>query len=107
MNKRRLIFLSVFGAYHLCTFMLTIFMETQKNDLSLLYSLFGKITLFKYGALFGLILFGVEAFWTWRDQKNANKEKEGMRHENNVLKAKVYDLSNGAPNTVKPNVASK
>ncbi|MFM9838875.1 MAG: hypothetical protein ACKVOQ_11460 [Cyclobacteriaceae bacterium] len=107
MNKRRLIFLSVFGVYHLCAFGLTIFMDSQKNDLSLLYSLFGKITLFKYGALFGLILFGIEAFWTWRDQKNADKEKEAMRHENNVLKAKVYDLSNGTINPVKPNVASK
>lgn len=102
MNKRRLIFLSVFGVYHLCTFVLTIFMESQKNDLSLLYSLFAKITLFKYGALLGLILFGVEAFWTWRDQKNADKEKEAMRHENNVLKAKVYDLSNGTLGSAKP-----
>jgi hypothetical protein len=96
MNKRRLIFLSVFGGYHLMTLLFTVFMETKKNDLSLLYSLFGKITLFKYGAFFGLILFAVEAIWTWRDGKNAEKEKEAMRHENNVLKAKVYDLSKGS-----------
>ena len=96
MNKRRLIFLSVFGGYHLITLFFTVFMETQKNDLSLLYSLFGKITLFKYGAFFGLVLFAVEAIWTWRDAKNAEKETEAMRHENNVLKAKVYDLSKGS-----------
>ncbi len=96
MNKRRLIFLSVFGGYHLMTLLFTVFMETKKNDLSLLYSLFGKITLFKYGAFFGLVLFVVEAIWTWRDAKNAEKEREVMRHENNVLKAKVYDLSNGS-----------
>jgi uncharacterized membrane protein len=96
MNKRRLIFLSVFGGYHLMTLLFTVFMETKKNDLSLLYSLFGKITLFKYGAFLGLVLFAVEAVWTWRDAKNTEKEKEAMRHENNVLKAKVYDLSNGS-----------
>lgn len=96
MNKRRLIFLSVFGGYHLVTLLFTVFMETKKNDLSLLYSLFGKITLFKYGAFFGLTLFVVEAIWTWRDAKNAERETEAMRHENNVLKAKVYDLSNGS-----------
>ncbi len=107
MNKRRLIFLCAFGVYHLSAFGLTVFMESQKNDLSLLYSLFAKITLFKYGALFGLILFCAEAFWTWRDQKNAEKEKEAMRHENNVLKAKVYDLSNGTPNSPKTNIGSK
>ena len=107
MNQRRLIFLSIFGVYHLCIFALTLFMETQKNDLSLLYSLFGKITLFKYGAIIGLILFSVEAFWSWRDQKNAIKEKEALRHENNVLKAKVYDLSNGALGSAKPNTTTK
>ncbi len=92
MNKRRLIFLSVFGSYHLAAFVFTLFMESQKNDLSLLYSLFGKIALFKYGAFFGLTLFAVEAIWTWKGSMNAEKEKEVMRHENNVLKAKVYDL---------------
>jgi hypothetical protein len=37
-----------------------------------------------------------EAIWTWLDNKNFEKEKEAMRHENNVLKAKVYDLQNGS-----------
>ncbi len=95
-RSRRFWFLTLFGTYHLATLLFTVFMETQKNDLSLLYSLFGKISLFKYGAFFGLALFAVEAVWTWRDAKNAEKEKEAMRHENNVLKAKVYDLSNGS-----------
>jgi hypothetical protein len=103
MNKRRLIFLSVFGAYHLGAFLFTMYMDSNKENLAALYSLFGKITLFKYGALFGLVLFGVEAFWAWRDQKNIDKEKEAVRHENNVLKAKVYDLSHPA----KPAVVSK
>jgi uncharacterized membrane protein len=96
MNKRRLIFLSVFGGYHVATLLFTIFVESKKSDFSSLLSLFGKISLFKYGAFFGLVLFAVEAFWIWRDAKNAEKEKEAMRHENNVLKAKVYDLSNGS-----------
>ncbi|MCX8491705.1 MAG: hypothetical protein ORN54_11620, partial [Cyclobacteriaceae bacterium] len=61
MNKRRLIFLFVFGGYHLMTFLFTVFMERQKDDLSILYSLFGKIALFKYGAFLGLMLFAVEA----------------------------------------------
>ena len=96
MNKRRLIFLSVFGAYHLSALLFTLYMDSNKEDLSTLYSLFGKITLFKYGAFFGLVLFSTEVFWTWRDQKNADKESAAMRLENNVLKAKVYDLSEAA-----------
>jgi hypothetical protein len=107
MNKRRLIFLSVFGGYHLLALLFTIYMDSQKQDFGLLSKMLANISLFKYGAFFGLILFGTEAFWAWRDQKNADKEKEAMRHENNVLKAKVYDLSRGAASAVKPNVASK
>jgi putative Ca2+/H+ antiporter (TMEM165/GDT1 family) len=93
MNKRRIIFLSIFGGYHLVSFLFTLFMESRMNDLSVLYGLFGKIYLFKYVAFLGLGLFVVEAVWTWRDSKNLEKEKEAMRHENNVLKAKVYDLA--------------
>ncbi len=96
MNKRRLIFLSIFGVYHLGALALTIVMDTNKNDLSLLYSLFGKITLFKYGAFIGLLLFVAEVVWSWLDSKKLEKEKEAMRHENNVLKAQVYDLTQAA-----------
>lgn len=71
-------------------------MEANKEDLSFLYSMFGKITWFKYGTLLGLGLFIAEVVWTWLDNKNFEKEKEAMRHENNVLKAKVYDLQNGS-----------
>jgi putative Ca2+/H+ antiporter (TMEM165/GDT1 family) len=82
-------------------------MDSQKQDFGLLSKMLSSISLFKYGAFFGLVLFCIEAFWVWRDQKNTDKEKEAMRHENNVLKAKVYDLTNSTPNPVKPNVTSK
>ncbi len=107
MNKRRLIFLSIFGTYHLAALLFTLYMDSQKQDFGLLSKMLAHISLFKYGALFGLTLFGVEAFWAWRDQKNADKEKEAMHHENNVLKAKVYDLNNNAASTSKPNLTSK
>ncbi len=100
MNKRRLIFLSVFTAYHLASVIVTIFVEANKEDLSLLYGMFGKITWFKYGTLLGLGLVMAEAIWTWLDNKNFEKEKEAMRHENNVLKAKVYDLQNGSKQSI-------
>ncbi len=92
MNQRRLIFLSVFGAYHLLSLIFTLYID---GDTSVLFNLVSKISWFKYGALFGLLLFITEAIWTWRDNKSFEKEKETMRHENNVLKAKVYDLTDG------------
>ena len=96
MDKRRLIFFSIFGGYHFIAFVFTLFMESQKDDLSLLYTLFAKITLFKYGTFLGLALFATEVIWTWRDSKKFAQEKEVMRQENNVLKAKVYDMGEAA-----------
>lgn len=96
MNKRRLIFLLIFGGYHLAALIFTIYMDFDK---SILFSLLNKISLFKYGAFFGIILFAIEAVWTWRDAKDAEQERETMRLENNTLKAKVYDLTEAAKKT--------
>lgn len=93
MNKRRLIFLLVFGLYHLAAVIFTIYIDFNS---SILFSLLDKIGLFKWGALFGIVLFGVEVFWSWRDAKDAEREREAMRLENNTLKAKVYDLTEAA-----------
>ncbi|MFY8037489.1 MAG: hypothetical protein ACOVMQ_09995 [Cyclobacteriaceae bacterium] len=93
MNKRRLIFLLVFGTYHLAALIFTVYMDL---DNTILFSLIDKIGLFKWGALIGIVLFGTEVFWTWRDVKNAEREREAMRLENNTLKAKVYDLTEAA-----------
>jgi len=93
MNKRRLIFLLVFGVYHLAALIFTIYIDVDK---SILFSLLDKISLFKYGAFLGIILFAIEAVWSWRDAKNAELEREAMRLENNTLKAKVYDLTEAA-----------
>lgn len=90
MDKRRLIFLSVFGAYHLLSVLFTLYID---GDTSALLGLVSKVSLFKYGAFLGLALLIAEAIWTWMDAKSYYKEKEAMRHENNVLKAKVYDLT--------------
>lgn len=96
MNQRRIIFLSIFGAYHLIAFIFTLVIESQKNDFSLLTGLLGKISWFKYGTFFGLALIVTEVIWTWRESKNVEKEKEIMRHENNLLKAKIYDFTEAA-----------
>jgi hypothetical protein len=48
--------------------------------------------LFKYGTFLGCLLLATEVVWTWMDSKKIAREKEAMRQENNILKAKVYDL---------------
>ncbi len=92
MNPRRRIFFLIFGLYHLFVLIFVLFIESQKEDLNLLYGLYSKLALLRYGALLGLILFGVDAVWHWIEHRNLKREHEALRLENNTLKAKVYDF---------------
>jgi len=67
MNVRRLIFLLLFGAYHLAAFIFTLIVEYRDGYI---YTLLGKVHLFKYGTLLGLVLFIVEFIWVQRESKN-------------------------------------
>ena len=73
MNKRRIIFLSVFGVYQAIVFLVTIFMESKKNDLSFLFDVFKKISWFKYGALIGILLIVMEFLWVRSEAKNSKQ----------------------------------
>ncbi|HLZ16717.1 MAG TPA: hypothetical protein VKQ08_06745 [Cyclobacteriaceae bacterium] len=73
MNKRRIVFLSVFGAYQVIVFLVTIFMESKKNDLSFLFDVFKKISWFKYGALVGILLLVIEFIWVRRESNNSKE----------------------------------
>lgn len=96
MNKRRRIFFIIFGAYHVLVVSFVLFIEAQKEDLGLLYGLYSKISLMRNGAILGLLLFVVDFVWTWFENKSAAKSKDIMTHENNTLKAKLYDIQNPA-----------
>ncbi|MCW5911525.1 MAG: hypothetical protein KIT62_10645 [Cyclobacteriaceae bacterium] len=108
MNQRRLIFFTVFGLYQLFVFFFVIYVESRK-DLGDLLSLYNQVKLFKYGALLGLVLLLIDVVWNLLESRNAKREQEALRHENNTLKAKVYDLqqtSKPEPNTT-PSAGSK
>ncbi len=101
MNQRRRIFFVIFGSYHLVTLFLILFIEAQKEDLGLLYGLYSKIWMMRYGAILGVLLFIVDFIWNWIETRNAEREKEIIRHENNTLKARVYDLQQPPAGDVK------
>jgi len=105
MNQRRRIFFIIFGTYHLVTLFLILFIEAQKEDLGLLYGLYSKIWMMRYGAILGVLLFVVDFIWNWIETRNAGREKDVMRHENNILKAKVYDLQQPPAEPVKESSA--
>lgn len=98
MNKRRLIFFSIFGFYHLMLFIFTAYIDAQKEDLSVLLKVSSYLSLFKWGALLGLLLLIADASWWWIESRSASREREASRLENNTLKAKVYDFQESAKN---------
>ena len=88
------------------TLFFILFIEAQKEDLSLLYGLYSKIWMMRYGAMLGLVLFLIDFIWNWVENRNTDREKEVMRHENNTLKAKVYDLQQPVPEPIKKDSAN-
>jgi hypothetical protein len=96
MNQRRRIFFAIFGGYHLVILFFTFYIGSKNIDFSVLAKLYSKISLLKYGAVLGVVLFLADFVWTWIETKNAEKAQEAMRLENNTLKAKVYDFQQAA-----------
>ena len=102
MNRNRVIFYSILGAYQLVTFLFTLMME---NDTGFLFQLVGYVKWFKFGTFFGLTLVVIDFIWWWRESKMQVKNAEALRHENNTLKARVYDLQEAAKEQAK-NISS-
>ena len=72
MNTRRIVFLSIFGIYQLTVFLLTVFMESKKDDFGFLFEVQKKMSWFKYGALIGVAFVVVEFLWVKREKISNN-----------------------------------
>jgi hypothetical protein len=68
MNTRRIVFLSIFGLYQLSVFLFTLIVEFKDGYI---YTLLNKVSLFKYGAFLGVVLFTIEFFLARNDSKNS------------------------------------
>ena len=44
-------------------------MESKRNDLDFMFGLIKDIGLFKYGAMFGVLLLAIEFIWSRNDSK--------------------------------------
>lgn len=108
MKKNRLIFYSVFGALHLFIFFATLYIEyIGKNDLNQLFKLYGNIWMLKYGSFLLLLLMAANVILHYRDNRRNEREKDQLNQELNTLKAKLYDLQEGAKKTPAPENPSK
>jgi cell division protein FtsB len=95
MTRNRIIFYSIFGAYQLIAFIFSLIVD-YSNSTTFLFGLLKYIAWFKYLTFLGLALIVTDFIWLWMDVRKQRKADESYRHENNVLKAKVYDLQEGA-----------
>jgi len=68
MNTRRIVFLSIFGVYQLSVFLFTLIVEFKDGYI---YTLLNKVSLFKYGAFLGVVLFAIEFLFVKNDSKNS------------------------------------
>ena len=102
MNKNRLIFYAVFGAFHLFLFFFSLYVDSQKDNVQFLLSLQGKIYLLKYGAFFGLMLLITDFIWEWRSERVYKKNNDQLNHELKMLKAKLFDLQEAAKKVTPP-----
>lgn len=76
----------------LVAFIFTLVMESSA---SILLGLISYVGWFKYITFFGVLLIVTDFVWLWMDLRKQKKQEEAFRHENNVLKAKVYDMQEG------------
>lgn len=103
MKKNRLIFYAVIGVLHLFLLLFSIYMDSQQNNLEFLIRLQGTIWLLKYCSFFLVILFVTNIILHVRDNKRHLRENQGLIQELNILKAKLYDLQEGAKKAAEPN----
>lgn len=96
MKKNRLIFYAVFGAFHLFLLIFTIYVESNQNDFAFLTQMLKWMSLMKWGAILGLLLLIGDVIWSYMAIRESNKEKAVLMHENNTLKAKLFDLQEAA-----------
>jgi hypothetical protein len=92
MKKSRLIFFAVFAAFHVFLAIFTIYMDSQKGDFAFLTNMLKLLPLMKYGAFLGLTLLVIDVAWSWKTNKDTQKEKDALTTELHTLKAKLFDL---------------
>jgi membrane protein implicated in regulation of membrane protease activity len=88
MNKRRLILYLVFAVYQVGAFIFTVMVDGHLDLLGLLK----YIPWFKFISFLGVLLILADLVWYLVEKRTARKRDEELIKENNVLKAKIYDL---------------
>ena len=102
MKKPKLIFYLIFGLFHLLTFLATLYLDTQSENLGFLFKIQKYIPLMKYWALVGLVLIIIDMVIASFSQRTHQRGLEALEKENNTLKAKMFDLQEAGRETKGP-----
>jgi hypothetical protein len=92
MKNSKYIFHILFVLFHILLVIVALYVDSQRDNFSFLLKLQKYIPSMKYMAFFGLILLGVNYLLILVDRRSHNQEAESLKKENNVLKAKMFDL---------------
>jgi hypothetical protein len=99
MKKSIKVFWISFAVYSLLTFIGTLVIEQNENNLGFLINMKGYIPLMKYYTFLGLVFFAVAFFSMWRSHLRKFKTINRLEEEKRELKATMYDLKKKSENT--------
>ncbi len=92
MKKSFKVFWISFAVYSILTFIGTLIVEQNENDLGFLINMKGYIPLMKFYTFLGLVFFATAFFSMWRSRVRNNKMITRLEDEKKELKAAMFDL---------------
>ena len=92
MKKLIKVFWISFAVYSAFTFIGTLVIERNQNDLGFLINMKGYIPLMKYFTLVGLVFCAIAFVSWWRTNVRLKKATDSFEMEKKELKASIFDL---------------
>ena len=92
MKKVTKVFWISFAAYSLFTFIGSVIIERNENNLGFLINMKGYIPLMKYFTFLGLVFFAIALIYSWRSNALNRKEIKRLEFDKKELKATMFDL---------------
>ena len=92
MKKITKVFWISFAVYSIFTFIGSVVIERNENNLGFLINMKGYIPLMKYFTFLGLVFFAIAFVYTWRSNAIKRKEINRLETDKKELKATLFDL---------------
>jgi flagellar biosynthesis protein FlhB len=97
MKKSLKVFWVSFAVYSIITFVISLVIERNENNLGFLINMKGYIPIMKYFTFLGLVFFAVAFISMWRSRVSNRKSIDRLQEEKKELKAAMFDLKKETP----------